>query len=1096
MNKSPIFKKACFFIAALVLAVILRGERSQSVTKYGSLASVPSRYLLAGPHTVPHRDEKMSPRTVYNSPAEIGIFGYNSSGVWYLDANGNGALESAPPDFVGSLGQTGDIPIVGDWTGTGYKHIGIFHSDASTAYFLLDIDGDGLFNPPGKTPVDVIVNLGQQNDVPVVGDWNGSGTDKVGIFRNGLWVLDYNGNFKWDGTSNGDKAYFGGQPGDKPVVGSWNGGPATLVGYYRDSVGTFSLDTNGDGSFVGRSYIGQTGDTPVVGDWSGDGRTKTGIFRNGLWLLDYNGDGQWIGGGSDRSISLGQQNDIPIVGDWNGSGAAKVGVYRDTLWVLDYNGNGVWDGTSTDRAWSYGNQGQGNKPVIGRWRSTQQAAQLAVTCSAGPSTTQAGNPITLTASATGGTTPYSYYWQVDNQSVGAGVSIQYNTTSNVGAHTAVVTVTDQTGATAAGSCRFNVTSATTNGYNCTSAFNHALYLVTADSGDVYADIQSALSTPSATAPDWSVQTTNAILSTPNGSTFGPANGPRVAGNAVSEVTVPDPGTTTLSQSGFGNYTLSANLSYSNPYCSAGSSSFSGVVNAPVPTVSSPSRVSGTPGANLSVNISGTGLTISNGSGGYYGITGVQVTQNGASASGVTASVSSIGNNSATVSIQISSSAIAGSYSINLEAFGVATNSIPLTVSDLPPLITSIVRYYDASSSRFVSGEGQVAVFISGQHFGSNPNLTVTNRLQVASNGSITVDGITGWSDTTISAYFTFTGDAAPGSYTVSVTSLGVSGQGYVSSGGTITGSQPANTATYSITVVPPTVTIDGDLGVPAGGGSSSFTIGVSDNSSIPIQLTIVASGSGSAQFGDTQSQNESITGSQVVTIQGLQASNSADDLEIQATAFGGALQLAKKKVSSVSVLISIDTSGPLPSASDDSAIAKLQETVGTPILTLGPVITNDSPPVCSVAVVLSGTVTPSDYKGIIILRKTATSRTYQGTAGDQLVPERNRDNDEDTSDPPFRDDDPQSGTSKGVVYDNDGPGVPGPNDILSVTRLRANFVSYAVLGTLDGGKASPNFNWYSRSSCTGRDANPSFSNDFRGDNQAGTGTTPLTYNLQ
>jgi hypothetical protein len=56
-----------------------------------------------------------------------------------------------------------------------------------------------------------------------VGDWNGSGTKKIGVFRSssgGFWVLDYNGNFQWDGTSI-DRAYNFGLSGDTPVVGKW-----------------------------------------------------------------------------------------------------------------------------------------------------------------------------------------------------------------------------------------------------------------------------------------------------------------------------------------------------------------------------------------------------------------------------------------------------------------------------------------------------------------------------------------------------------------------------------------------------------------------------------------------------------------------------------------------------------------------------------------------------------------------------------------------------------------------------------------------------------------------------------------------------------
>jgi len=65
---------------------------------------------------------------------------------------------------------------------------------------------------------------GMPGDVPLVGDWNGDGTSKMGVLRAGFfWVLDANGNFQFDGAGPGqDVAFaFGGISGDKPVVGKW-----------------------------------------------------------------------------------------------------------------------------------------------------------------------------------------------------------------------------------------------------------------------------------------------------------------------------------------------------------------------------------------------------------------------------------------------------------------------------------------------------------------------------------------------------------------------------------------------------------------------------------------------------------------------------------------------------------------------------------------------------------------------------------------------------------------------------------------------------------------------------------------------------------
>ena len=58
---------------------------------------------------------------------------------------------------------------------------------------------------------------GLAGDVPVVGDWTGSGISRPGIFRSGFfWILDTTGNH-----GIGAAFAFGGAPGDVPVVGHW-----------------------------------------------------------------------------------------------------------------------------------------------------------------------------------------------------------------------------------------------------------------------------------------------------------------------------------------------------------------------------------------------------------------------------------------------------------------------------------------------------------------------------------------------------------------------------------------------------------------------------------------------------------------------------------------------------------------------------------------------------------------------------------------------------------------------------------------------------------------------------------------------------------
>ncbi len=50
--------------------------------------------------------------------------------------------------------------------------------------------------------------------------------------------------------------------------------------------------------------FGTTGWNLVIGDWNGDGKgTKIGVYQNGVWYLDYNGNGMWDAG-TDKVYSI------------------------------------------------------------------------------------------------------------------------------------------------------------------------------------------------------------------------------------------------------------------------------------------------------------------------------------------------------------------------------------------------------------------------------------------------------------------------------------------------------------------------------------------------------------------------------------------------------------------------------------------------------------------------------------------------------------------------------------------------------------------------------------------------------------------------
>ncbi len=293
--------------------------------------------------------------TLISNRSQIESPGTFSNGTWELDLNANRTWDGPVTDRLMSLGQVGDIPLVGDWNGDGRAKAGIFRN----GLWVLDYNGDGIWEGP---PTDRFFYLGQAGDIPVAGDWNGDGRTKAGIFRNGLWILDYNGDGIWEGPPT-DRFFYLGQAGDVPVVGDWNGDGRTKAGIFRN--GLWILDYNGDGIWEGPPtdrffYLGQAGDVPVVGDWNGDGRTKAGIFRAGLWILDYNGDGIWEGPPTDRFFYLGQPGGTPVVGDWNGDGRSKAASFWNGAWIFDLSGTG------TAVSGTFGSTN--GAPLSGRWQ--------------------------------------------------------------------------------------------------------------------------------------------------------------------------------------------------------------------------------------------------------------------------------------------------------------------------------------------------------------------------------------------------------------------------------------------------------------------------------------------------------------------------------------------------------------------------------------------------------------------------------------------------------------------------------------------------------------------------------------------------------
>ena len=198
--------------------------------------------------------------------------GYYRNGFWALDTNGNGTFDGTGPgqdNFYGFGGNgAGEVPLLGDWNGDHRTKVGYFYQ----GNWVLDYDGNGLFTAADK---DYTAFPYSPGDKAVFGDWCGDGKTKIGIYRNGFWILDFNGNGTYDGIGPGqDKFYgFGGNAGEIRLVGDWNGSGTSKIGIYVN--GFWVLGFNGNGTYDGTvpggvrfiPFGGASGYQPIIGRW-------------------------------------------------------------------------------------------------------------------------------------------------------------------------------------------------------------------------------------------------------------------------------------------------------------------------------------------------------------------------------------------------------------------------------------------------------------------------------------------------------------------------------------------------------------------------------------------------------------------------------------------------------------------------------------------------------------------------------------------------------------------------------------------------------------------------------------------------------------
>jgi hypothetical protein len=225
-----------------------------------------------------------------------------TTGIWHLRGAG-GTVHSF------SYGNPGDFPFMGDWNCDGTDTPGLYRQSDGFVY---------LRNSNTQGIADIRFFLGNPGDVPLAGDFDANGCDTISVYRpaeSRIYVVNVLGE-DGGGLGAADLSYVFGNPGDKPFVGDFNGDGTDTVGLHRESTGLVYFRDSLTTGIADHSYFyGNPGDRLVAGDWGiVDNVDSPALFRpsTSQFLLRYTN----TQGVADEVLSFGDTSMLPVAGSW------------------------------------------------------------------------------------------------------------------------------------------------------------------------------------------------------------------------------------------------------------------------------------------------------------------------------------------------------------------------------------------------------------------------------------------------------------------------------------------------------------------------------------------------------------------------------------------------------------------------------------------------------------------------------------------------------------------------------------------------------------------------------------------------------------
>lgn len=230
---------------------------------------------------------------------------------YYIDADSNfqwlpGGGNESVNFFAPGVGIT--HALIGDYDGAGGDDPGKFAGGAGGNFFYLDSNGNKLWN--GAADAKFRIQGGTINGVPFVCKCAAGGNSVAGLMSDTKVYIDLNGDFAWTPATLGAEvaSFFAPNVGTTTAVliGDWGGTGVEKIG--KVAGGFIYLDLNGDFTFTSgddakfRIQGGTLVGPHVAGDFDGANGEEVGQVDPVKFYLDANADGAWTPAAGDTAL--------------------------------------------------------------------------------------------------------------------------------------------------------------------------------------------------------------------------------------------------------------------------------------------------------------------------------------------------------------------------------------------------------------------------------------------------------------------------------------------------------------------------------------------------------------------------------------------------------------------------------------------------------------------------------------------------------------------------------------------------------------------------------------------------------------------------